>query len=305
MNIKRFAAVWAWGLLGLALILLWFVSSLSTGRAASQALSNCAGSDNLAISCSDGVGNAVTLAVNSSTVQSDELSTGGGIAASGILTMSQVYLPICTHNYCPDGDFFDDFSNPASGWEVGDDAFVRTEYLNGEYRVLTRQSDVYLFKAPACDRQDYIVEVDARWADTPGRVYGLIFGTGKPEWGFKPHYVFEVDTYLRYYFLTQYDELGYATSIAWGFTSAIGYGTASNHLKVTRNGDQITLEVNGTVLGTWLDGTISGSTGAGLMTIPYYLDPVSDARFDNFAVITLPDSGASALGPSGAMAEER
>jgi hypothetical protein len=184
-------------------------------------------------------------------------------------------------------------------------ACVRTQYVNGEYRILTKQSDVYLFRAPTYDRQDYVVEVDARWADVPGTVYGLIFGTGESANDFRPYYRFQIDTDVRYFSLVLLDELGYPTTIASGFTSAIAYGTASNHLKATRNGDQITLEVNGNVLGTWFDGTISGLTGAGLVTIPYYLDPVSDARFDNFAMMSLPDSGAYSQGPSGAVVETR
>ncbi len=39
------------------------------------------------------------------------------------------YLPVIINNYCP--DYFDDFSNPASGWPVGEDDDLRTEYLDG------------------------------------------------------------------------------------------------------------------------------------------------------------------------------
>lgn len=303
MNIKRFAVVWAWGLLGLILILLFLVSSLSTGLAASHTLNDCAIPDNMAGSCSDDILNAGTQVLNNTTVQGDEARNAGDIAANGILTMSHVYLPMCTYNFCQDCDFFDDFSDPASGWEVVDNAFVRTQYLNGEYRILTRQSDLYFFRAPTYDRQDYIVEVDARWADTPGSEYGLIFGIDEDG---GPFYWFIINTDEKFFNLYLADEIGgYGISIAQGFTSAIRYGTASNHLKATRNGDQITLEVNGNVLGTWFDDMVSGRTGAGLMTIPYYYLPASDARFDNFAMTSLPDSGASAQGPSGAMAEER
>ena len=86
---------------------------------------------------------------------------------------------------------------------------------------------------------------------------------------------------------------------------AINGGTASNHLKVTRYGTGITLEVNGTVLGTWYDGTIGGLTGAGLVTNPYNDTPVSDARFDNFSMSALPGSRSSTQEPGTVMDEER
>ena len=50
--------------------------------------------------------------------------------------------------------------------------------------------------------------------------------------------------------------------------------------------------MNGTTLGTWYDGAITGSTWVGLMSSPYGDVPVSDARFDNFSVTTLQATGA-------------
>ena len=49
------------------------------------------------------------------------------------------------------------------------------------------------------------------------------------------------------------------------------------------------------MLGAWTDGTIGGLTGAGLVTNPYGDNPISDARFDNFYVISLLGSDASAV----------
>jgi len=83
------------------------------------------------------------------------------------------------------------------------------------------------------------------------------------------------------------DPSGCATLVDPTYSPAIHSGTASNHLKVSRNDSQITLEVNGTVLGTWQDSTISGLTGVGLASSPYDDAPVSDARFDNFRVTSL------------------
>jgi len=198
--------------------------------------------------------------------------------------------------------FHDNFSNPASGWAVADDAYLCVEYLNGEYRMLSKQAGYfYLVRAPAGDRQSYVVEVDARWDAWHGSSYGLIFGLTS-DWS--QYYLFDINTDYEQFRLLRRDASGFTVVVPITDTPAINSGAASNHLKVVRNGAQITLEVNGTALGTWFDGTIGGLTRAGLVTNPYSNSPTSDARFDNFAITSLPGSGASAQEPGGAMVGE-
>ncbi len=204
--------------------------------------------------------------------------------------IKQVFLPVVARNYCP--DFFDNFSNPASGWPVGEDALVRYEYLNGEYRVLSKQAGYFFFfRSPSCNRENYIVEADARWVGTPGESYGLLFGITSDS---SQLYIFDVITDFRDYELLRLNADGsYTQIVPVTSSSAINPGTTSNHLKVTRNGSQITLAVNGTVLGTWSDSAIVGLTGMGLVSSPYDNNPSSDARFDNFSVTSLPGSSAA------------
>lgn len=205
------------------------------------------------------------------------------IVASGnakALDELNVYLPVTLRNYCP--PFSDDFSNPNSGWDVVDDDFEHTEYLNGEYRVLTKQAGYfYLYLAPTCSRENYVVEVDARWDSEPAYSYGIIFGV-LPD--FSQYYLFDMNTDVQKFRVLRRGPGGYSEVVPITSSSAINSGISSNHLKVTRDGDQFTLEVNGTVLGTWLDGTINGPTFAGIITNPYDDQPISDARFDNYFV---------------------
>jgi hypothetical protein len=192
-------------------------------------------------------------------------------------------IPIVFRNFC--NDFFDDFSNPSSGWFVGEDEFVLSEYLNGEYRIYTKQpGNYYLFSSQTCDRLSYKVEVDARWVGTPGPSYGILFGILGD---FTQFYLFEINTYYQEYALRRFDPTSVFT-IVWPTSSAaINPGDANNHLLVTRVGTQIVLEINGTELGTWDDDSISGLTRVGLVTRPYDNAPTSDARFDNFFVANL------------------
>jgi hypothetical protein len=211
--------------------------------------------------------------------------------------ISQVFLPLNLRNYCPP-TFFDDFSNPNSGWPVSDNEFFRSEYLNGEYRGLSKQSGYfYFFQAPACERQNYMVEADARWEGAPGESYGLRFGITND---FSQFYLFEVNPDFQLFRVLRRSPSGFAVVVPVTPSSAIRPGNTSNHLKVTRNGSQITLEVNGVVLGTWFDGTITGLTKVGLMFSPYDDNPSADVRFDNFRVTSLSSNGAIAQDQRGA-----
>ena len=200
---------------------------------------------------------------------------GGNMKASDPET---VYLPLVFHNAC--ADFFDDFSNPSSGWYFGEDKFAKWEYLEGEYRILSKDDGYYyLSDSPTCARERYTIEVDARWVGEPGNSYGILIGNNSD---FDRLYSFEVNTDFQYFSLYYLDGLNWITIVPWTVSPYINVGLASNHLKLGRNGIQIILEVNGNVLGTWADGNITGPTYTGIMSDPYIDYPTSDARFDNF-----------------------
>lgn len=194
------------------------------------------------------------------------------------------FMPCIFRDDCH--DFFDDFSNPASGWEVTDNKYEHTEYLNGEYRVAPKQDDILVFyAAPTCSRADYAVELDARWVSTPGGSYGIVFGAVAD---YSRFYIFEVDADLQVYSVWRMDPAGWTEVVPWAYSGAIHSGSGSNHLALTVQGSQMTLQINGSYLGAWSDGSLSGSTYVGLMVLSYYDQPNYDARFDNFAVMRLP-----------------
>jgi hypothetical protein len=196
-----------------------------------------------------------------------------------------VYLPAVSHNYC--SDFFDDFSNPASGWEVAEDGTSRREYLNGEYRVLSKMPGHFsYFEAPTCPRRNYTVELDARWEGTPGGHYGMLFGMTAD---LQQYYYFEVNSESGQFRLLRSTATGgWVTIVPLQPSAAIKPGNQSNHLRATRNGNNISLAINGTLLGNWTDSAITGPTGVALMASLMPGKPVSDARFDNFRVTGLP-----------------
>lgn len=202
--------------------------------------------------------------------------------------IQHVFLPLLSRYDC--ANLHDDFSDSSSGWPITDDDFVRSEYLSGEYRVLSKQTGyLYLFAAPACARENYIVEADVRWVGSPGNSYGLLFGILG---NFDHYYIFEVNTDFQLYRLMRRDLTDWHIIVPETSSTSINTGTNTNHLVVIRNGEDITLEVNGNELGTWSDGNIQGRTFMGLVTSPYDSNPTSDARFDNYSVSYLPTGGS-------------
>ena len=116
-----------------------------------------------------------------------------------------VHLPLMFEELCLDN--FDNFSDPNSGWWVGDEPEVLAEYLNGEYRVLIRPADtLYLFGSPACASMNYTVEVDARWAGVPNAGYGLVFGILGD---FDQFYLFQAYPDNYGYIIYRYDPSGW------------------------------------------------------------------------------------------------
>jgi hypothetical protein len=195
-------------------------------------------------------------------------------------------------NYCP--DFYDDFSNPASGWFVVDADWVRAEYLSGEYRILIKPADYSgFFSAPACTRQNYTAEVYARWAGNSGTGYGLVFGiVGQ----FERFYLFLVNTDLQQYTLLRYDGADAWTAIRpWTNSSAIHGGASQNQLGIIRDGSTIRLIVNGLWVDLFGDATISGATRAGVAVASYMDLPNADARFDSFRMAAY--SGSTSTAP--------
>ncbi|MCK4826766.1 hypothetical protein KA005_64120, partial [bacterium] len=87
-----------------------------------------------------------------------------------------VYLPVTFRKFCL--DIFDDFSSPSTGWYTSENETGKMEYLDGEYRILIIDAlnDFYHAGPHTCARENYTVEVDARWVGEPGGSYGILFG---------------------------------------------------------------------------------------------------------------------------------
>lgn len=197
---------------------------------------------------------------------------------------SEVYMPLIAS---PCFDYFDDFSNPNSGWLVRDDSDALFQYLNGEYRILNREAAaIFKAQAPIYGWEHYAVEVEARWAGSPtDGVYNLVFDFSDEA---SPYHILAVFPALKQFRIWR---LGPNPTLIVDFTfsTAINSGTAVNHMKVIRMGDQVTAEINGETQGTWTIPPLVSASRVGVGMAPYPVSPTpqADARFDNFTVTCL------------------
>lgn len=201
-----------------------------------------------------------------------------------------IFLPALYHTYCP--DFMDNFDNPLSGWAVGEDDYMRVEYLNGEYRVLSKKDGyLYLFAAPTCGRKDYEVEVDMRWVGTPGNSYGLVFDLAG-DWS--SYLLVDINTDLQQYRIYRRTPTGFVPIKTPSHSSDIHPGTASNHIQVIYTNGTIVVYINGSIQANWWDASRTDFGRVGVVSSPYMGTPSSDARFDNFRVVQVSPPGGGA-----------
>ena len=201
------------------------------------------------------------------------------------LDQLKVYLPVTFRNYCL--DIFDDFSSPSTGWYISEGETTKWEYLDGEYRIFIKDAiainNFYHAGPHTCPRENYTVEVDARWVGEPGGSYGILFGIiGRVDTG----YLFLVDTTETPSYTFERMERHVHHEIFTSPSTDINSGNESNHLKVTRYGNEITLEINGIILGTWTDDS-SGAKYSAVIAVPKIEHSAFDVRFDNFSITTL------------------
>ena len=73
------------------------------------------------------------------------------------------------------------------------------------------------------------------------------------------------------------------TALAESYSPYINQGTATNKIKVDRNGTQIIAYANGHLLATLSDGNFMGNRYVGLVSFSYD-QPNLDIRYDNFVI---------------------
>jgi len=217
-------------------------------------------------------------------------------------TAFTVHLPLVTNRFsivpCQ-LSWFDDFSDPTSGWPNGDTVFGSAYYDQGVYRMIA--NNVGGYKIIAAVSPDWIVPNDAvikvdAWIesippDAPGLSpsVGLVFGVGTvpiyDQLIWKEWYEFRVSLFEQRYEIWKWYLAGSDydfTVLTSGNSSAILPELNTAHkLEVHRSDNMITLVINGTVLETFTDTT---NPYAGDRTVGISAGHFDRAGFDNFEV---------------------
>lgn len=184
--------------------------------------------------------------------------------------------------------FFDDFSNPNSGWETGSVDECSFDYVGGVYFVdVERANYICYSSAPMQSRADGTFEVEAEKLDEmDGSIYGLFFG-GKFDSGghLIQAYIFWVDPAAQRFALQKYDRGDWSYLTNWTFFAGIESGDEVNVLKARRQGKHIVLYINGMDVASLDDASLAGNGEAGVMVWSGYTSAYSwSSMFDNFKV---------------------
>lgn len=203
------------------------------------------------------------------------------VLSLGAVTINQpesVYIPIVSKPR--EKIFFDDFSDPSSGWPVSDQEHGEYRYVNGEYEISLRIEDMWsAARAPIRDINNYAVAADMRLHSGRNAGYGLIFEL--VDWDH--FYLFIVFPESQGYALFRF-ESKWVPIIPITHSNAILQGSATNHLEIKRVGSEITILVNGAQLDKAGDSSYLGSDReVGLYIESSNMAPI-EVRFDNFTV---------------------
>jgi serine/threonine protein kinase len=175
--------------------------------------------------------------------------------------------------------FTDDFSDPNSGWDRGQDQGSITDYSAGSYRIYVNKPNMFYWANPGLDFSDVTMEVDASKVGGPdNNFFGLICRYRDP-YNF---YMLAISS-DGYYSIRKYEngEFSYLGPDHWVFSTGIHQGKTTNQIRGDCIGDTLTLFANGTKLAEVTDKTFTagdlGLTAASLKLAG------TDILFDNFS----------------------
>jgi hypothetical protein len=191
----------------------------------------------------------------------------------------------------PSGILFqDDFSDLSSGWDQISDADGSTNYENGAYRILVDNPQFTFWANPGLGDtlpSDVRVEVDATKVGGPDfNDFGVICrysGSGSVASFYE--FIITSDGYAGIVLVTDSSQQVISTEGKLQPFNAVNQGNASNHIQADCFGNLLTLYINGSVLTTVSNTTLT-SGDVGLLASSYDEAGV-DILFDNF-IVTVP-----------------
>jgi len=181
----------------------------------------------------------------------------------------------------PSGVLFqDDFSDPVSGWEVGDYETGSVGYKNGVYFVTSLGNGDTMWGAANRAFDNLIIEVDATQVSAPANNnndYGVMCRLQPNGDGY--YLLISGD---GYYAIAKAIDGDFEWLVNWTESDVIRQGNATNHIRAVCDGSTLLLFVNGQRLATAEDGTFARGDIA--LTATSYEDEPSEIHFDRLVV---------------------
>jgi hypothetical protein len=174
--------------------------------------------------------------------------------------------------------YSDDFNDSETGWgEIFEPDTVR-QYGGSRYHIIAKENDVFTWSKLGRDFADFVLEVDATQDEGPSNnSYGVLFRSEDDE----HFYRFGISG-DGFYFLDKSVGNGWVPVVDWTESPYINRGQASNRLKVTCAGSQITLYANDQHLATATDDSYDhGDIG---LFAASFAEPNVHITFDNLKV---------------------
>jgi hypothetical protein len=179
--------------------------------------------------------------------------------------------------------FQDDFSDPNSGWEVGEYDAGDVGYKDGAYFVTSTVMETLMWGVANRSFDNVVIEVDATQI-VAGPESNNAYGVVCREQGGLDGYGY----YLRisgdgYYSIAKAIDEEFTALIDWTESDAINQGDATNHIRAICNGTTLELFVNGQRLGSVEDSTFTSGDIAFSATT--YEGAMTEVHFDNLMVL--------------------
>jgi len=186
----------------------------------------------------------------------------------------------------------DDFSVDTGEWELYSEDAAIAEVQNGVY-VVRSTGDTWAWGGGVTNLTDVVIDVDVTLAEGPSNYnvgLGVMCRLSEAADGSISGYIFAISA-DAFYYIGSIDGGSITALVDWTSSDTVNLGYETNKMRVTCNGDNLTLEVNGELLGTAsavAGGPTNGSVG---FTATSYEsengDPIAEGHFDNL-VVTAP-----------------
>jgi len=177
----------------------------------------------------------------------------------------------------------DDFSDPGSGWEVGDYTGGSVGYADGAYFVRASDPGKVMWGIAGRNFSAVWIEVDATQISAPSNdnnAYGVMCHVQSNDDG----YVLQISGDGAYA-IHRVVEGSFEPLVDWAASDAIRQGNATNHIRAACSEGTLTLFANGEMLTMAEDATYSSGDIAFAATT--FEDQPTEIHFDN-VVVTAP-----------------